>query len=316
MTHADSVVRARSVEDRERLWRAVLTHRERLLRISRGRTPTEQDAEDVVQEAMLRCVEFSGLDEERLGQFLTTVTVRLCADRYRERSHDARLHHKLAMRETPVPGPEDEVCERGEAQWLASLVDDLPEKQRDIVRARQAGLSHAEVAHRLRISYSAVESSIARARLRFRDALARGAGVAWPMAWRLSPCLEAATATAVIVGGVVVGSLAPRPALPTSTTWGRTAAPPHLAPLAQPAPPPRPVVHAPDGIRVTPQPTVDRKRPRPSPKPTPIASFGNHTLEPDNDDYFVTERAMHCVVYGIDTSDGFRCRYPNEGNQP
>ena len=58
----------------------VLEHRKRLQRLVRTRLPEPCDAEDVVQEALIRAVCFADLDEARVGALLTTTALRLCAD--------------------------------------------------------------------------------------------------------------------------------------------------------------------------------------------------------------------------------------------
>jgi DNA-directed RNA polymerase specialized sigma24 family protein len=116
-----------SPDTARRRWAAVTAQRERLLRIARARTLNEQDAEDCVQEAMLRCVEFAGLDEVRLEAFLTTVTIRLCADTHRVRRQRDRAAPRLAG-PALAPGPEEDVCDRAEADWVAHRFRALPRR--------------------------------------------------------------------------------------------------------------------------------------------------------------------------------------------
>ena len=49
-------------ENREHRWAAVSAHRARLVALARSRVPHESDAEDCAHEAMVRAVEFYGLD--------------------------------------------------------------------------------------------------------------------------------------------------------------------------------------------------------------------------------------------------------------
>lgn len=300
------------VEDdgRARLWEAVVAHRERLLRLSRSRTATAQDAEDCVQEAMLRCMEFENLDESRLGPFLTTVTLRLCADRYRERANDERLRRRLGFGHREEPGHEDDVCDRSEAAWLALRFRELTPRQQEVVRARETGLSCAEVASRLQMSYVSVESALARARSRFRDTLAKSMGAMSPAVLRWSTtCAEVATAAAVVVGTMVTVPLplphsdAPAIALPETAVRR-----PARAPLVSKA------MH----ITRTAVARPERRR-GPAVSPTHMVTVEGPEdreptveVKPDNDDYPAFERVRHCVRYGIDMSEGFRCRYPDE----
>lgn len=215
--------------ERERRWAAVGAHRDRLLRLSRARCANLQDAEDCVQEAMLRAVEFDALDEERLGQFLTTVTVRLCTDLHRGRSRGDRLSRRLAGYTAAVePGPEDAVCDRAESAWLSRHVDTLPVRQREIVHARAAGQSCGAVAEQLRMSYAAIESALSRARRTLRVALESTLGLAAvPSRWR--PRLTEAGALglgAVAITAATFGAHAPTPAERATTRPGVEAFPP------------------------------------------------------------------------------------------
>ncbi|MFC9057254.1 RNA polymerase sigma factor [Streptomyces sp. NPDC057074] len=63
--------------DRQQVGQDIVRHRDRLLALTRKRLPTRQDAEDCVQEAMIRTAAYPGLDLARVGPFLTTVALRL-----------------------------------------------------------------------------------------------------------------------------------------------------------------------------------------------------------------------------------------------
>ncbi|HVF06080.1 MAG TPA: sigma-70 family RNA polymerase sigma factor, partial [Frankiaceae bacterium] len=203
----------------ERRWAAVCAHRERLLRIARARVDDPHDAEDCVQEAMLRCVEFADLDEERLGQFLTTVTVRLCADVHRGRARGERLASRLSAFWGTDPGPEDAVCDRAESAWLSGRLAALTPHQRQIVEARAEGLSCGAVADRLTVPYTTVESALARARRSLRAALDATLGIVPAPGWlRLRRLLAggavAAGALTFVGPGLPGGDVAPPAARP------------------------------------------------------------------------------------------------------
>ena len=90
MTHALS----HPCTEKERLrrrWNLVLAERERLLRLATSRLGRTTDAEDCVQEAMIRAVTFDALDESRVAALLTTITLRLCVDLQRGTQRDRRL---------------------------------------------------------------------------------------------------------------------------------------------------------------------------------------------------------------------------------
>jgi DNA-directed RNA polymerase specialized sigma24 family protein len=118
-------------------WHLVWQHRPDLLRVARRRTPTLADAEDCVSEAMLRTALHPCLDQDRVGAFLTAVTVRLCADVHRDRVRTARIASRHSGDDRLVPTPEALVCDRAEASWLASQVTRaLTPRERAAVRAR------------------------------------------------------------------------------------------------------------------------------------------------------------------------------------
>lgn len=153
-------------------WDQILAHRERLLAVARRRCPSLADAEDVVHEAMLRCATFGNLDAERLGQFLTSVTMRLCADLHRSADRDGRIAVRIAAEpERHELGPEDETCGKAYAQAIEALVDTLPERQRVVLSDRAHGLTMNQICKRRSLTYKAAESALARARGTMRQML-------------------------------------------------------------------------------------------------------------------------------------------------
>jgi RNA polymerase sigma factor (sigma-70 family) len=144
-------------------WALLVPHRGRLVAISSMRLGDPVEAEDCVHEAMLRTMAFPRLDEERVGAFLTSVTVRLCADRHRSLARATRAVTRLwdgGWQE----GPEDRICEQMAGSWLFGELDRLPSRERAVMRARADGLSTRDAAQHLGISHKAAESAFTRAR--------------------------------------------------------------------------------------------------------------------------------------------------------
>ena len=160
---------ARAADER---WRRMWSHREQLLRVARRRSMSQEDAEDAVHEAMLRAAERPDLDDERLGAWLTTVTMRLCVDRYRQVNREAEVRTSPTL---IAPGPvpvEEAVCDRAEARWLAVRHGELPARQAEALRLKSEDLDVSQVAVRMGLSYRTVESLLARARRTLRASLA------------------------------------------------------------------------------------------------------------------------------------------------
>ncbi|MGD6750429.1 sigma-70 family RNA polymerase sigma factor [Streptomyces sp. BH105] len=188
-------------------WLRVWSHREDLLRVARRSSVSPEDAEDAVHEAMLRAAERPGLADERLGGWLTTVTLRLCADRHRQVSREAEAHRSPTLT-GPGPVPVDEaVCDRDEARWLAARSARLPERQAEALRLKSEGLDVGEVALRMRLGHRTVESLLARARRTLRTALAGTLGLAALLCARgklLASGPAQALAVSSATGGLVV----------------------------------------------------------------------------------------------------------------
>jgi RNA polymerase sigma factor (sigma-70 family) len=157
-------------------WRRMWSHREQLLKVARRRSMSQEDAEDAVHDAMLRAAERPDLDEERLGAWLTTVTMRLCVDRYRQVNREAEVGVSPRL---IAPGPvpvEEAVCDRAEAKWLAVRSGELPARQAEALWLKSEDLDVGQVAVKMGLSYRTVESLLARARRTLRTSLAATLG--------------------------------------------------------------------------------------------------------------------------------------------
>ena len=110
-------------------WQLMWSHREQLLKVARRRSMSVEDAEDAVHEAMLRAVENRHVDGDRLGAWLTTVTMRLCVDRYRQVNREAEVRSRSTLAPGPIP-VDEVVCDRAEAKWLARRAWSFPPGRR------------------------------------------------------------------------------------------------------------------------------------------------------------------------------------------
>ena len=148
-------------------------HLSRLKQFLRHRGRTDEDADDLIQEAFLR-LEIYGRENQVLETeaFLVRTVGNLSVDKYR---HDAVLE----VIETPVeeleifdtsPRP-DEVCAaRERLDRLMAGLEQLSPKTREVLIARRyEGLSCPEIAKHLGITVSAVEKRLARAMLHLVD---------------------------------------------------------------------------------------------------------------------------------------------------
>jgi RNA polymerase sigma factor (sigma-70 family) len=180
-------------------WQQIWSHREQLLRVARRRSTSPQDAEDAVHEAMARAAERPHLDGDRLGAWLTAVTVRLCVDQHRQLSRDTGIRRRAgSMLTAPSAVPHEEVvCDHAEALWLARQGTELPENQRVALRLKAQDLDVAQVAQRMGLTYKAAESLLGRARRTLRAALAATLAAVAVGLWRGRPGVNGGTPAAV-----------------------------------------------------------------------------------------------------------------------
>ncbi len=191
-------------------WRRIWASRTLLLTVAR-RHGDAHNAEDVVQEAMLRAAEHPEVDDDRLQAWLVAVTTRLCIDGHRRRSSETRRWERAsrrAMVEQPEQHPEEQVCDRSEAVWAASLAAELlPPRQVEALQLTAAGCDVKQVASELGVNYRAAESLLARARRTLRAALTAGAAaVMWP--WRGPATTTSSSASMAVVSAAAVAGVA------------------------------------------------------------------------------------------------------------
>lgn len=291
-------------------------HRRRLLALARGRGVSRDDAEDVVAEALLRALEFEDLNEDLLPNFLTTVTIRLCADLHARKSVAIRHQHRLTM-PGEVAGPDEAVCDRAEAEWVAGMVAALPSRQRDVLQARAHGESCESIARRNRMTYKAVESTLSRARATIRTAFATTLGLS-PFVVRPRRALGATAVAAASATGValVIGPYVGREPVPH---FPPPPEPPRVVELVEeePSVEPTPMTSASASPSAEPSDgpeTSGSDEAHDGPQATPtrtLASAGPVRVYTYRDGYTVAERATHCVEHGLDPKEHV-CNYPPE----
>jgi RNA polymerase sigma factor (sigma-70 family) len=148
----------------------------RLLKLLQRRGRSQEDAEDLIQEALLRLHEYCRSrpvrDEEA---FLVHCVKNLSIDRHRrERRHlyanqsVEDMEATLALTDS-APAPDEVFDSQQRLERIRSTLDAVSTRTREIYFAHRAGYSYAEIAEHLRISPSAIEKHIARAVLALMD---------------------------------------------------------------------------------------------------------------------------------------------------
>jgi RNA polymerase sigma-70 factor (ECF subfamily) len=151
----------------------VLPHLDAAYRFARGLARSSADADDVVQEAMLRA--FRGFDGLRGGDvkawlFAIVRNCHLTALAQRERRGFVPLPaegdpHEGAALVCAAPGPESVSMRRDEARSLERLLGDLPPEHREVLILREIEeLDYREIAAVTQVPIGTVMSRLARAR--------------------------------------------------------------------------------------------------------------------------------------------------------
>jgi len=278
-------------------------------------------------------------DQTGVVEFLAATTMRLCVDRHRRDARDEKAGARLRGWYADEPSPEDVVCDRAEAAWVAGLAEALPDSQRSALAAKADGLSGMEVAARHGVSYKAVESLLSRARTQLRAAVATtlsAVAAATAAAHRRGPTQAEAVAgvslAAFVTMSVLLGTAPPRsteeqrrevltPTLaaplaagPVMPAGPALASPAAGGAVALPALTPPPVPPGGGGYRLPlptysspPQPLCGR----PVPNVDPCLPLDDPTAS-----YTPGEHLMECMRYGIDLSHGFECSAPPSPDRP
>jgi RNA polymerase sigma-70 factor (ECF subfamily) len=151
-------------------------YNQRLFRLARAVVRDDGEAEDVLQEAYVRCYAHLGQlqDPSRLASWLSHIVVHEARARLRRRSRLTNMVDKGGpLRAISSPAdPEKQAVGRQLGLVLAEAIDALPLGYRVVFVMRDVeGLSTAEVADSVGITEMAVKTRLHRARAALRDQL-------------------------------------------------------------------------------------------------------------------------------------------------
>ncbi|MFJ8975165.1 sigma-70 family RNA polymerase sigma factor [Streptomyces sp. NPDC102282] len=232
-------------------WELVWSHRDELLEMARSRSASAEEAEDAVQEAMIRAVEDPDVQYGRVRSWLRLATVRACADRRRQVVRDSELSESLSAAPADPCPVEEAACDRAEARWLAARSAELlPARQAEALRLQSQDLDVGQVARTMGLSYRATESLLARARRSLRNALAGGLTLAmtvwlsvrrFPRTGVTQQAVAASAAVTVAVVGLTLPADSPvrpesRPPADSSAPRAVEAPAPRVTPGRSPTP--------------------------------------------------------------------------------
>lgn len=142
----------------------------RLLKLLRRHGRSQEDAEDLIQEAFLRLMEYCRTREVRNeAGFLERTAINLSIDRYRVDSHHPRAVQpveeiaEILPLVDSAPTPDEVLASQERLNEVRRILGAVSPRVRDIYLAFRAGYSHEELATTYGVSVSAIEKSVARA---------------------------------------------------------------------------------------------------------------------------------------------------------
>jgi len=187
--HADPIEMLSKIRDRffrqdsrrARFEQAVLPHLDAAYDLARWLTRNDQDAEDVVQTASLRALQFiDGFQGTNARAWLLTIVRNTFYSwlQQRNRGHeiadpfDEEIHSDIASIASEIPAPEAELLRRADRRLLRQGFESLPLPHREVMVLRELeGLSYKEIAAIAGIPIGTVMSRLARARRHLQDFL-------------------------------------------------------------------------------------------------------------------------------------------------
>lgn len=129
-------------------------------------------ANDLTAQIFTRAIErihrYSHRDGATFRSWLFTIARNTITDRWRRQRPTQPLDPMVDTLADSDPGPEDYAMHQDELSRLLSILDQLPDNQRDIIELRLAGLTTTEVGAALGMSRPAVKSAQSRAYKRLR----------------------------------------------------------------------------------------------------------------------------------------------------
>lgn len=149
----------------------VLPLKNELFRLALRITLNRAEAEDVVQETMIKI--WNRRDDwdsiESIEAFCLTVCRNLSLDKMRRMDNQSQSLDETPGHDSPdqsyTSNPEEQAVQRDRIRLVRQLVDSLPEKQRSVMQLRDfEGKSYKEIASILSVSEEQVKVNIFRAR--------------------------------------------------------------------------------------------------------------------------------------------------------
>jgi RNA polymerase sigma factor (sigma-70 family) len=151
----------------------VLPLKHKLFRLSLRMLVNREEAEDSVQDAMIKL--WTRRDELKnyssVEAFAMTMTKNICLDRIRSKSFQVeRLSERQASNLQHDPG--DVIELKDYTGFIRKIIEDLPDQQKEIMHMRDIeGLEYEQIAEVMNLNINAIRVNLSRARKKVRDTI-------------------------------------------------------------------------------------------------------------------------------------------------
>ena len=152
----------------------------RLMKLCRRRGRSHEDAEDLIQEALLRLEEYCRHGEVKNKEaFLVRTVSNLAINQHLRGRILTYAHEPIEELEKtlpiidPTPGPDRILAAKQRLEEIRATLDAVSSRTREIYFAHRAGYRYDEIAEAFEISEKTVEKHVARAALLLMNVRAR-----------------------------------------------------------------------------------------------------------------------------------------------
>lgn len=151
----------------------VLPLKHKLFRLSLRLLGGIEDAEDIVQDAMVRMWQKRDdlVNYKSMEAFAMVMTKNMCLDRIRSKAYQTeKLAPSHDVRVTTTP---EEIMEKTDlARLIYKIIDGLPEQMKVIIHLRDIeGMEYQQIADIMDMNINAIRVNLSRARKKVRDSI-------------------------------------------------------------------------------------------------------------------------------------------------
>lgn len=157
--------------EKEQFITEVLPYRPQLINFARRYVKNEEDAEDIVQEALLKLWYIRDtLDRyNNIYALSVQITKYLCINHLRANKNNLSLEGEMKV-VGDIPAPDEKLAQKDDIKQIMQIITRLPDLQQSILRMKHIdGLEVDEIAELTGCNPTAIHTNLSRARKRVKE---------------------------------------------------------------------------------------------------------------------------------------------------